>query len=159
MKYAILGPRKAVLRISDTEPQTLPGLSASVVEFTDEQAQTVLAGLSATPKTLYFFENDSLITFKDKMEQDRPQRPTPPAPTQEQCIKRGEMFVNSKGFNAQRLVTLMDKLMQVKEADTLASNPKLAATYQWLQEVKAIAINSSVEFPEPPYTFEEVITE
>jgi len=155
MKYAILGPRKAVNRISDTEPQTLPGLSATVVEFTDEQAHTVLAGLTATPSTRYFYLSGNLITFKDKFEQDRPT----PTLTQEQAIKRGEMFVQKKGFTAQRLVTLMDKLMQVKEADALASNPKLVAVYQWLQEVKAKAIATQTDFSEPPYTFEEVITE
>ena len=82
-----------------------------------------------------------------------------PAPTQEQTIRLGEAFVQRSGFTAARLVTLMDKLMQVKEADTLASNPKLVAVYQWLQEVKAKAIAQQTDFSEPPYTFEEVIAE
>tara|TARA_R110000868_G_scaffold55422_3_gene172223 strand:- start:1039 stop:1506 length:468 start_codon:yes stop_codon:yes gene_type:complete len=155
MKYATLGPRKAVNRISDTEPQTLPGLSATVVEFTDEQAHTVLAGLSATPSTRYFYLSGDLITFKEKMALERPT----PVLTQEQTIRRGEAYVQSKGFSAARLVTLMDKLLQVKEANALASNPKLVAVYQWLQEVKAKAIATQIDFSEPPYTFEEVITE
>lgn len=153
MKYAILGPQKAVRRISDTEPQTLPGLSASVVELTDEQAQTVLAGLSATPKTLYFYIDNNLITLKDKLELERPPL------SQEQSIRRGEAFVQSKGYTLQRQITLMDKLMQAKEQDTLASYPKLVATYQWLQEVKQKAINKDINFPEPPYTSDEVIVE
>jgi hypothetical protein len=155
MKYAILGPRKAVNRISDTEPTLPAGLSATYVEFTDEQAHTVLAGLTATPLTRYFYLSGNLITFKDKFEQDRPT----PTLTQEQAIKRGEMFVQNKGFSAARLVTLMDKLMQVKEADALASNPKLVAVYQWLQQVKAKAIATQTDFSEPPHTFEQVITE
>lgn len=69
MKYAIIGPRKGVRRIlEDIELTTLPGLSASIVELTDEQAQTVLEGLSATPRTRYFFENNNLITREEKME-------------------------------------------------------------------------------------------
>lgn len=84
---------------------------------------------------------------------------TSPVVSIPECIKLCEQHVEQSGFTASRLVTLMDLLMQVKEADALATRPKLVALYTWLQTVKATAIAGSVIFPPAPHTFEEVITE
>jgi len=74
-------------------------------------------------------------------------------------IPLGEAWVRAAGLSAARLVTLMDLLLQTKEADALASKPKLTALYTWLQTVKGMAIAGSVAFPPAPHTFEEVISE
>ena len=71
----------------------------------------------------------------------------------------GEAWVHAAGLTASRLVTLMDLLLQTKEANTLDSKPKLVALYSWLQTVKATAIAGSVAFPPAPHTFEEVVSE
>lgn len=76
-----------------------------------------------------------------------------------QCIALGEAHVANSGFTASRLVTLMDSLMQAKEANALAAHPKLVALYTWLQTVKGMAVAGQVNFPPAPYTFEEVISE
>ncbi len=77
----------------------------------------------------------------------------------ERSIKAGEAAVERAGFTASRLVTCMDLLLQTKEANALASKPKLVALYTWLQTVKGMAIAGSVSFPPAPHTFEEVVSE
>ena len=74
-------------------------------------------------------------------------------------IEQGEIFVENAGLSASRLVTLMDLLMQTKEAGRLDSRPKLVALYEWLQTVKNTAIAGNTTFPAAPYSFEEVISE
>lgn len=76
-----------------------------------------------------------------------------------QAIALGERHVELAGFTGPRLVTLMDALMQAKEADALASKPKLVATYSWLQTVKGLAVAGQTVFPPCPHSFEEVIAE
>ncbi len=74
-------------------------------------------------------------------------------------IEQGERFVVNAGFSADRKVTLLDLLLQAKEANALESKPKLVALYTWLQTVKATALAGSTVFPEAPCTFEEVVGE
>jgi len=74
-------------------------------------------------------------------------------------IALGEAWVRGAGLTAARLVTLMDLLLQTKEADALASKPKLTALYTWLQTVKAMAVAGQTAFPPAPHTFEEVVSE
>jgi hypothetical protein len=83
-----------------------------------------------------------------------------PEPEPISPIVQGEQWVESQGYSAARLVTCFDLLLQVKEADpTLATRPKLVATYTWLQTVKGMAVAGLTTFPPAPHTFEEVVTE
>jgi len=82
-----------------------------------------------------------------------------PTPQPIDAISLGEQHVENSGLSAARLVTLMDLLLTTKEANALASKPKLVALYTWLQTVKAMAITGQVNFPPAPHTFEEVVSE
>ena len=160
MKYAILGPQKGINRISDTEPQHL-GEQATVEQITDEQAAQVEAGRAATPKVFYFLIDGALKTMKEKMAVEQAARLAERAAsmTPEQKIALGEQAVAAAGLTGARLVTLMDLLLQTKEANALAAKPKLVALYTWLQTVKQTALAGSVTFPPAPHTFEEVVSE
>jgi len=81
------------------------------------------------------------------------------APVSGSPIEQGEAHVANARLSAARLVTLMDLLLQTKDANALESKPKLVALYTWLQTVKAMAIAGSVQFPPAPHTFEEVVSE
>lgn len=74
-------------------------------------------------------------------------------------IALGEQHVEASGFSAARLVTMFDLFLQTKEANALASKPKLVALYTWLQTVKATAVAGGTDFTAPPYSFEEVVSE
>ena len=74
-------------------------------------------------------------------------------------IALGEAHVDKAGLTGSRMVTLMDLLLRIKEANALESKPKLVALYTWLQTVKAMAIAGATEFPAAPHTFEEVVSE
>ena len=74
-------------------------------------------------------------------------------------IELGELAVANAGLSAARLVTLMDLLLQTKEAGQLEAKPKLVALYTWLQTVKALAVAGNIDFPPAPHTFEEVVSE
>lgn len=160
MKYAVLGPQKGINQISDTEPQWVPQF-ATVEQITDEQAAQVEAGRAATPKVFYFLIEGALKTIAEKQAIDRAARLAERAATMtpEEKIRAGEQHVANAGFTASRLVTLMDSLMQAKEANALADHPKLVALYTWLQTVKGMAVAGQVNFPSAPHTFEEVISE
>jgi hypothetical protein len=67
MKYAVLGPRGAIIRVSDTEPETTPE-GMSVAQITDEQAATVEAGRTAAPRVFYFVVNGQMLTLAQKRE-------------------------------------------------------------------------------------------
>lgn len=153
MKYAIIGPRGAINRISDTEPQYVSE-QATVAQITDEQAAQVEAGRTSTPRVIYALVNGELMTLQQKLQLDRVASMTP-----SDFIKEGERHVESQGYSAARLVTCMDTLLQVKEANALPSHPKLTAVYAWLQTVKATALQGSVQFASAPHTFEEVMAE
>ncbi|MCK9587903.1 MAG: hypothetical protein M0Q93_00905 [Terrimicrobiaceae bacterium] len=160
MKYAILGPQKGINRISDTEPKSV-GELATVAEITDEQAAQVEAGRTATPRVLYFLIDGALKTMAEKMAAAQAARLAERATTMTPAekIALGEQAVEAAGLTGTRLVTLMDLLLQTKEANALASKPKLVALYTWLQTVKHMAIAGSVAFPPAPHTFEEVVSE
>jgi hypothetical protein len=64
MKYAIQGPRGAINRVSDTEPQFVAE-NATVVEITDEQAAIIQAGREAYPRQHYAIENGELVTLRE----------------------------------------------------------------------------------------------
>jgi hypothetical protein len=160
MKYAILGPQKGINRISATEPSPI-GEQVTVAEITDEQAVLVEAGRTSTPPVRYFLIDGELLTMQQKIAADQAARLAERAAsmTPEQKIAAGEQHVAKAGLTGARLVTLMDLLLTTKEANALASKPKLVALYTWLQTVKATALAGSVSFPAAPHTFEEVVSE
>lgn len=65
MKYAVVGPMGAINRVSDTEPQHVSE-QAAVVEISDEQAATVVAGRAATPRVLHFWHEGELETQAER---------------------------------------------------------------------------------------------
>lgn len=75
------------------------------------------------------------------------------------CIAAGAAFVKWVGFDADKKVILLNKLLSVKEADKLAEYPKLAALYAWMETVQGMAVAGQTNFPPHPHTFEEVIAE
>ena len=85
--------------------------------------------------------------------------PIKPPENQAHCIVAGEKFVKSRGFDADRKVILLNKLLKAKEDGTIANKPKLTALYAWFETVQGLAIAGKSTFPAPPHTFEEVVAE
>jgi hypothetical protein len=75
------------------------------------------------------------------------------------CIQAGADFVNRSGFDADRKVILLNKLLKNKEDGTVASVPKLTALYAWMETVQGMAVSGQTFFPRTPHTFEQVIAE
>jgi hypothetical protein len=151
MKYAILGPKGRINRISDTEPTALAE-GATAVEITDEQAAIVEAGKTSEPKVFYFYKDGELLTMAEHREQQIAARPKP-AVTAEKHIER-------EGFPAIRLVTLMD--LEGKLAEAGKTSAKLVAVRSWLDAVLgAFAANPEPrnDWPEAPFGFEETVQE
>jgi hypothetical protein len=149
MKYAIIGPKGAINRISDTEPKAVAE-GATVVEITDEQAATVQAGRTSEPKVFYFYKNGELVTMAEHREQLIAARPKP-AVTAEKHIER-------EGYPAIRLVTLMD--LEGKLAEAGKTSAKLTAVRSWLDAIfGAFAANPEPrnDWPKAPFGFEETV--
>jgi hypothetical protein len=149
MKYAIIGPKGAINRISDTEPKAVAE-GATVVEITDEQAATVQAGRTSEPKVFYFYKNGELVTMAEHREQLIAARPKP-AVTAEKHIER-------EGYPAIRLVTLMD--LEGKLAEAGKTSAKLTAVRSWLDAILgAFAANPEPrnDWPNAPFGFEETV--
>ena len=68
MKYAVLGPRRGVLRITEKEPQHV-GEQSTVEQISDELASVVLAGKDASPRVFYFLEDGKLISQEQKRQE------------------------------------------------------------------------------------------
>lgn len=157
MKYALLSPHgNMIRRVLDA-----PRPDMATTEITDEQAATVAAGFAAVPRVPYFLIDGELRSLAQAMAIRRAALLAERAAsmTPEEKIRYGEQFVEQAGFSAARLVTLMDLLLQTKEANALGSKPKLVALYTWLQTVKGMAIAGQTAFPPAPHTFEEVVSE
>lgn len=75
------------------------------------------------------------------------------------CIQAGADFVNRSGFDADKKVILLNKLLKAKEDNTVANFPKLAALYAWMETVQGMALIGQALFPKAPHSFEEVIKE
>jgi hypothetical protein len=149
MKYAILGPKGRINRISDTEPTALAE-GATAVEITDEQAATVEAGRASEPKVFYFLKDNELVTAEDFRKEQVAARPKPTI-TAEKHLER-------EGFPAIRLVTLMD--LEGKLAEAGKTSAKLVAVRSWLDAVLGVfAANPepSNEWPKAPFGFEETV--
>lgn len=152
MKYAVINQRGGINRVTNKEPKALPE-GATVQEISDEQADLIETGRNATPRIFYGFRAGNLIPMQELFRIHRAEEMT-----MEQKIQEGEQFV-SRFFNADRKVTLLDMLLQFKEAGNLESKPKLVAVYQWMQTVKGMAIAGQLDFPEPPFSFDQILTE
>ncbi len=74
MKYAILGPKKAVFNITNTIPQSI-GENMSYAEVSDEIAAMVEAGKVYETKQLYFLIDGVLKTQQEHLESIRPKPP------------------------------------------------------------------------------------
>lgn len=151
MKYAVIGPRGAINRISDTEPKAVPE-SASVVEITDEQASLVQVGRASEPKVFYFYKDGQLVTIGEHREQIVAARPKP-AVTAEKHIER-------EGYPAIRLVTLMD--LEGKLAEAGKTSAKLSTVRSWLDMILgAFAANPEPrnDWPKAPFGFAETVQE
>jgi hypothetical protein len=147
MKYAILGPKGRINRISDTEPKVE---GATVVEITDEQAATVEAGKTSEPKVFYFLKDGELVTAEDFRKEQLAARPKP--------VITAEKHIEREGFPAIRLVTLMD--LEGKLAEAGKTSAKLVAVRSWLDAVLgAFAANPepSNQWPKAPFGFEETV--
>ena len=159
MKYAVLGPQLGINRISDTKPQNMPE-GTTVVQISNEKAATVEAGRTATPPVRYFLIDGQLKTMEEQREIQRAARllEREAAMTPADKIKLAEAHV-LKHFTPLGVSALQDKLLTAKEAGTLETMPKLIAVYTWLKTVQGMAVAGQIAFPEPPYTFDEVLAE
>jgi hypothetical protein len=75
------------------------------------------------------------------------------------CIEAGAAHVIRAGFDADKKVILLNKLLKVKEDSAVADFPKLTALYTWMETVQQMAVSGQTFLPKAPYSFEEVIKE
>jgi hypothetical protein len=75
------------------------------------------------------------------------------------CIQAGADFVNRSGFDADRKVILLNKLLKAKDENVVANFPKLVALYGWMETVQQMAVSGNTFFLKAPYAFDEVIAE
>jgi hypothetical protein len=68
MKYAIIGPKGRINRVTEGEPRYKAD-DATVVQISDEQAAVVEAGRSSVPPVMYGYKKDKLVNFKEFMEE------------------------------------------------------------------------------------------
>ena len=159
MKYAVINERGGINRVS---PNAITGNpeGTTVVEITDEQAAQVEAGRTSTPRVLYFWQDGALITMAERQAALQAARLAERAalmtPTEKLQLAKAHV---AQTFDAFDLISMMDKLAQAKEANTLAANPKLVATYAWIQTVQGMAVAGQTAFPPAPHTFLEVRAE
>lgn len=151
MKYAILGPKGAIFRTSDAEPHAV-GESMSVAQITDEQAATVETGRTSEPRVFYFYKDGHFLTMAEHRQQLIAARPKPTI--------TAEKHIESEGFPAIRLVTLMD--LEGKLAQAGETSVKLTAVRSWLDSILgAFAANPEPrnDWPKAPFGFEETVQE
>lgn len=75
------------------------------------------------------------------------------------CIEAGAEHVRRAGFNADRKVILLNKLLKAKEANALAAVPKLVALYGWMEATQTTAVSGQMGFAAAPHSFEEAVAE
>jgi hypothetical protein len=75
------------------------------------------------------------------------------------CIEVGAVHVIRSGFDADKKVILLNKLLKAKESNTVADYPKLVTLYDWMETVQQMAISGNAFFPKAPCAFDEVIAE
>lgn len=107
MKYAILGPKKAIFRISDTEPKFL-GEDMSFATVSDEIAAIVIAGQTPENRQSYYLIDGALKTVQEYIESQRPK--VPRRQTKLQIMLRLEAFGKWTTFKA--ILASMPALVQ-----------------------------------------------
>jgi hypothetical protein len=169
-KYAILAPDGIIVRIVDEMPEKIEipaDYSGEVpedvltVELTEDQVATVQAGLDLNPREFHFFEAGELLTKAQKKARLREQSL---AAAQEEFAALpkpavgAESHIESQGYPAIRLVTLMD--LESKLAQAGKTSTKLAAVRSWLDAMLgAFATNPEPhnDWPAAPFGFEETV--
>jgi hypothetical protein len=68
MKYAIIGPKGRINRVTEGEPRYKAD-DATIVQISEEHAAVVKAGLSSVPPVRYGYKKDKLVNFKEIMEE------------------------------------------------------------------------------------------
>ena len=176
-KYAILAPDGIIVRIVDEMPEKIEipaDYSGEVpedvltVELTEDQVATVQAGLDLNPREFHFFEAGELLTKAQKKARLREQSLAAAqqslAPAQEEFAALpkpavgAESHIESQGYPAIRLVTLMD--LESKLAQAGKTSTKLAAVRSWLDAMLgAFATNPEPrnDWPAAPFGFEETV--
>lgn len=161
MKYAVLGPQKGVLRVSDTEPQnTAP--SATVVQITDEQAEAV--AVARENKQLLFLIDGQLKTPQEKAAAEQAARKAEREAarlaqmTPEDFVSAAETHI-AKYFSPLLLMDGLQRINEHQHAGTLETIPKTVAVAAWVNGVKQLALQGRLDFPEPPATKVEVLQE
>jgi hypothetical protein len=152
MKYAVLGPRGAINRVSETEPQNVPE-QATVVEITDEQFDQVQEGRTATPPVRYGLKDGELMELRAFLEATRPR----------QTVSAEKWLTQKLAPSADigvRLVGLQNLELGLVQAGKTSS--KLSAMRSWINGIMATyAQDQSArnDWPEPPHSFEETFVE
>lgn len=163
-KHAILNRDGAVSRIVEELPQD-DQLSEGdwVSELTADQVVVVEAGLALSPREFYFYEDGELLTKAQKVERLRDSSRAEPTdfdiPVAAASIS-AEAHIESQGYPAMRLVTLMD--LESKLAQAGKTSPKLATVRSWLNTILgAFAANPEPrnDWPAAPFSFEEAVQE
>jgi hypothetical protein len=75
------------------------------------------------------------------------------------CIGIGAAHVIRAGFDADKKVILLNKLLKAKDENVVANFPKLVALYGWMETVQQMAVSGNTFFLKAPYAFDEVIAE
>jgi hypothetical protein len=73
-------------------------------------------------------------------------------------IKAAEAHV-LKWFTPLGVIALQNRLLEKKDANTLDPESKLVAVYTWMKNIETMGISGQLDFPNPPYTFDEVLAE
>jgi hypothetical protein len=73
-------------------------------------------------------------------------------------IKAAEEHV-LKWFTPLGVIALQNRLLEKKDANTLDPESKLVAVYTWMKNIETMGISGQLDFPNPPYTFDEVLAE
>ena len=68
MKYAIIGPKGDVRRVTEGEP-TNKADDATAVPISDDQAAAIKAGRSSVPPVMYGYKKNKLVNFTELMEE------------------------------------------------------------------------------------------
>jgi hypothetical protein len=64
MKYAIIGPKGYIRRVTEGEP-SYKAEDAIAVPISDDQAAAIKTGRSSVPPVIYIYKKDKLVTVKE----------------------------------------------------------------------------------------------
>jgi hypothetical protein len=169
-KYAILARDGIIVRIVDEIPEKIEipaDYSGEVpedyltVELTEDQVAMVQAGLDLQPREFHFFEAGELLTKAQKKDRLREQS-LAAAQAELAAMPKpavsAESHIESQGYPAIRLVTLMD--LESKLAQAGKTSPKLSAVRLWLNTILgafAATPEPRNDWPAAPFGFQETV--